>query len=233
MKTSEPNVGVFATLTKYGADALFAIQVIGGLGLIVPMMIRNWNNVEGVSLSFFLVLMAFCALQASLAIPAHRAAPSRKSAQAIFVYVMWIVLVGLHAMEIVFRGMYVWDANDTVTVALTSVSALLVYLWRKWRGSDFNDPVTKSQIGMTTRGIPQLLQGVKIAMVGGAGLPAVSVIVGNVNIWIRITHLILTRSEAKWERNRVWMLATETVNAVSWGIVSLIWIAWRLGIITP
>lgn len=233
MKTNEPSIGVLAALKKYGADALFAIQVIGGLGLIVPMMIRNWNNVEGISLSFFLVLIAFCGLQASLAIPAHKTAPSRKSAQAIFIYVMWIVLVGLHIAEIIFRGMYAWDTNDWVTVSLTGGSALIVYLWRRWHGSDFNDPVTRSQIGMTTRGIPQLLQGVKIAMVGGAGLPAVSVIVGNVNIWIRIAHLILTRNEAKWERNRVWMLATEVVNAISWGIVSLVWIAWRFGIITP
>ena len=232
MKTNVTTVSVFGTLIKFGADALFVIQVIGGLGLIIPMMIRNWNNVEGVSLSYFLIIMASCGLQASLAISAHRAAPSRKSIQAIFVYIMWIVLVGLHTLEIVFRGMYVWDTNDMVTLSLTSMSALLVYLWRKRCGSDFNDLVTKSQISMMMRGIPQLLQGVKIAMVGGAGLPAISVIVGNANIWIRITHLILTRSEAKWERNRVWMLVSEVVNAVSWGVVSLIWIAWRIGIIT-
>lgn len=233
MKTNDETVGVFATLTKYGADVLFVVQVIGGLGLIIPMMIRNWHTVEGVSLSFFLVLMVFCALQASLAIPAYRAQPSRKAAQAIAIYILWIVLVALHATEIAYRGMYVWSTNDTITIIVTGVSALGVYLWRRWRGSSFNDPDTKSQLGMTTRGIPQLLQGVKIAMVGGAGLPAVSVVVGNLNIWIRIFHLVLTREEAKWEQNRIWMLATEIVNAVSWGIVSLIWLAWRIGLINP
>jgi hypothetical protein len=94
------------TLSRYGADALFAIQVLGGLGLMVPMMIRNWTDVEGVSVSFFLVLLVFCVLQTSLAIPAHRAKPTRKSAQALTVYLMWIPLTTIHILEIWWRGMY-------------------------------------------------------------------------------------------------------------------------------
>ncbi len=225
---------ILATLIpRDTADLLFGIQILGGFGLIVPMMVRNWTNVEGVSLSFFLVLLVFCGLQLSLAVSAYKAAPSRRASQACLVYGMWIVLQSLHILVILSRGMYIWDRNDKITIIVTVVSALLVYFLRRASGSNFEDPITKSQVGMATRGIPQLMQGWKIFLVGGAGVHGFSVLVGNLNIWIRMWHLVLTKGEASWDHNRVWMLATEMVNAFSWGLVSLIWLAWRVGWINP
>lgn len=218
-------------LSTYAADVLFIVQILGGFGLMIPMMVRNWTNVEGVSASFFIVLLAFLALQLSLAIPAHKAQPSRKSLQTIIIYAAWVVLIGFHLIEILCRGLYQWDLNDAVTSILTFGGAGIVYVLRRARGSDFSDPVTKSQLGMMTRGVPQLLQGVKIWMIGGGGLHGFSVLIGNVNIWVRMIHLLLTHNEATWDKHRRWMLASEVVNAVSWGIVSLIWLAWHLGIL--
>lgn len=213
------------------ADALFGIQILGGFGLIIPMMLRNWTSVEGVSLSFFLVLECFNALQLSLTLAAYRTEPSRRAKQACLVYAMWFILIGLHTLEILYRGQYVWDYNDQITIVVTSTCALLVYVVRRASGSGLEDPVTKSQVGMTTRGIPQLLQGWKFAMVGGEGMPGFSILVGNLNIWIRMWHLVLTRGEAPWERNRVWMLAAEITNAATWGFVSLIWLTWRVSLL--
>ncbi len=213
-------------LSTYGADLLFAVQVIGGLMLILPMMVRNWTDIGGVSLSFMLILFAFCFLQESLAVAALRAEPSRKARQAVFVYGMWIVLTAVHIALILYRGMYRWDTNDTVTIAVTAANVLFVYVWRRWRGSDISDPITKSQFAMATRGAPQLLLGVKVAMDGGSGLPGVSVLMGNLNIWIRMFHLVFTHGEAKWDKNRYWLLASEVVNAACWGVVSAIWLLW-------
>ncbi len=218
-----------ATENRGAADALFYIQVIGAAGLVIPMLIRNLYTVEGVSMSFLIVLLVFCGLQASLALPAHRTQPSRKTRQALFIYMMWIVLVGVDILIIWLGGLYEWDTNDSVTIGATLVGAVLVYRRRRSRGFTFENPITKSQVAMTTRGIPQLLQGVKIFIAGGGGLPGVSVLVGNLNIWIRMAHLILTQQEAIWDENRRWLLASELVNALTWGMVSIVWLSWYFG----
>ncbi len=213
------------------ADFLFIVQILGGAGLMIPMMARNLTSIEGVSLSFFLVLVIFCGLQLSIAIPAYIAKPTRKAWQAVAVYIMWIVLQTLNIVEILWLGVYRWDMNDTVTLVLTFTGTAAVVAHSMASNQALSDPITKSRLAMTTRGIPQLLQGAKIWMFGGSGLPGVSVLIGNVNIWIRIGHLVLTRSEATEDRNRFWMLASEVVNAISWGIVSLIWLGWRFGLL--
>ena len=192
-------------------------------------MIRNWTNVEGVSMSFFLVLLMFCLLQMSMAIPAYRAEPTRKAKQVLIIYGSYIFLGTLHILEILYRGMYVWDLNDTTTIALTLLSALWVYRHRRSQGDPFESPLTKSQIAMTTRGVPQSLQAIKIWMYGGAGYPGVSILLGNLSIIFRVALLILNRNDAKEDPNRKWLLAAEFVNGATWGLVSLVWVMWRIG----
>ena len=227
------SLGAVPSESNLLGDTLFVVQVIGALGVIVPMMVRNWTNIEGLSVSYFVVILAFLCLQTTLAVPAHRAMPTRKTRQILFMCALWLVLTAALLAEIWYRGMYVWDTNDTVTIVLTVFALGLVALAFRLARTPLSDPAARGLMGVMTRAIPQLLQGTKILVHGGGGVAGLSLLFANINTWIRLGHLALTRSEAKEERNRLWMLIPEVVNAFTWLLVSIAWLVWRVGWISP
>ena len=98
----------------------------------------------------------------------------------------------------------------------------------KFLGIGLQDPMTKSLLAMLLKAMPQFIMAFEVTQKGGAGVPAVAVIAGNITILIRLGQIWFAIREAGWDRNRIWLFISETVNEISWATVSLVWLIWCL-----
>jgi hypothetical protein len=211
---------------KWTADFLFAVQIVGAFVFAGSQFFRLLETTKGQLLSMFLVMEAFLVLHIMLAVAAHHAKPSRITRQTLWVYVMWVVLLGSNIVAVFINGDYQWSENDTRTTLLALTGAALVLGFAKVRGMGFQDPMPKSFIAMLFKALPQFVMAFEVARMGGTGVPAVTIIVGNITVGLRIAQILFTILEAGWERNRFWLLASETMNEVSWAAVSVVWAFW-------
>ncbi len=63
----------------------------------------------------------------------------------------------------------------------------------------------------------------EISLKGGTGLPLTALVAGHITILIRIAHNSLTIREDGWDRNRIWLLLSESMNEFSWVTVTGVW----------
>lgn len=208
---------------KLIADLLFGVQIIGAFVLCGSQFFRLLETTKGQLLSMFLVMEAYLCLHLMLAAGAHRAQPSRVTRQTLWTYVMWLALIGTNIVAIFLNGSYQWSQNDTRTATLALLGTVLVFAVMKLRGIRLQDPMLKSFLAMLFKALPQFIMAFEVAQKGGAGVPAAAVIAGNITILIRIGQIWFSIREAGWDRNRVWLCVSETVNEVSWATVSVIW----------
>ena len=200
---------------KMIADLLFGVQIAGAFVLCGSQFFRMLRTVEGVSLSMFFIIEAYLCLQLLLGIAAHRAQPSRVTAQTLAGYFTWIVLLLTNVFAVFWNGSYRWSANDTWTTALTAGGSALVLGYSRLNGLALQDPAIKGLLSSACRVLPQLFLAAKVAQEGGAGLPGLAVVVGNLTILVRIAQVSLAIREAGWERNRRWLLISESANEAS------------------
>lgn len=208
---------------KLIADLLFGVQIISGFVLCGIQFFRLLETTKGQLLSMFLVMEAYLCLHLMLAVGAHHAQPSRVTRQTLWTYVMWLALIDFNIVAIFLNGSYEWSQNDTRTVTLALLGTVLVFAAMKLRGVGLQDPMLKSCLAMLFKALPQFIMAFEVAQKGGAGVPAAVVIAGNITILIRIGQIWFSIREAGWDRNRVWLCVSETVNEVSWATVSIIW----------
>ena len=208
---------------KLIADLLFGVQIVGAFILCGSQFFRLLETTKGQLLSMFLVMEAFLCLHLMLAAGAHRAQPSRITRQTLWTYAMWLALIASNIVAIFLNGSYRWGQNDTRTASLALLGTVLVFAVIKFRGIRLQDPMLKSFLAMLFKAMPQFIMAFEVAQKGGAGVPAAAVIAGNITILIRIGQIWFAIHEAGWDRNRVWLCASETMNEVSWATVSVIW----------
>jgi hypothetical protein len=208
---------------KLIADLLFGVQIIGAFVLCGSQFFRLLETTQGQLLSMFLVMEAYLCLHLMLAVGAHRAQPSRVTRQTLWTYVMWLALIGSNIVAIFLNGSYEWSQNDTRTAALALLGTVLVFAVMKLRHIRLQDPMLKSFLAMLFKALPQFIMAFEVALKGGAGVPAAAVIAGNITILVRIGQIWFAIREAGWDRNRVWLCISETMNEVSWATVSVVW----------
>ncbi len=208
---------------KLIADLLFGVQIIGAFVLCGSQFFRLLETTQGQLLSMFLVMEAYLCLHLMLAVGAHRAQPSRVTRQTLWTYVMWLAFIGSNIVAIFLNGSYEWSQNDTRTAALALLGTVLVFAVMKLRHIRLQDPMLKSFLAMLFKAVPQFIMAFEVALRGGAGVPAAAVIAGNITILVRIGQIWFAIREAGWDRNRVWLCISETMNEVSWATVSVVW----------
>lgn len=214
------------SLKKSIADVLFVIQIIGAFVLCGSQFIRFLETTQGQLLSMFLIMEVYLALHLMLAIAAHRAQPSRVTQQTVWVFVMWLTLIGSNILAIFINGEYVWSQNDTNTMWLATAGMVLVYAIVHVRKVGLTDPMPKAWLAMLCKAGPQFIMAFEVALKGGAGVPLAAVIAGNFTILIRMGQVAFAIYEAGWERNRIWLFVSETMNEISWATVSVVWAFW-------
>ena len=209
---------------KLIADLLFGVQLIGAVALCGSQFFRLLETTKGQLLSMFLGYQAFLVLHLVLAIGAYRAEPSRITQQTIFVYIMWIVLAGSNAVAILLNGGYKWSQNDTRFVVLAAIGTIVVFAYASLSGIGIKNPMCKGFLAMIFKALPQFVMAFEVIEKGGAGVPTIAVVAGNITIITRIIQVGLAIREAGWERNRTWLFASETVNELSWAAVTVVWV---------
>ena len=209
---------------KLVADLLFGVQIIGAFVLCVSQFFRLLETTKGQLLSMFLVMEAYLCLHLMLAVGAHRAQPSRVTRQTLWTYMMWLVLIGSNIAAIFLNGSYQWSQNDTRTTTLALLGTVLLLVVMKFRGIKLQNPMLKSFLAMLFKAVPQFIMAFEVAQKGGAGVPVAAVIAGNITILVRIGQIWFAICEAGWDRNRIWLCVSETMNEVSWATVSVVWL---------
>lgn len=210
------------------ADLLFWVQVILAFLFSVPQFFKLLENTKGQSLSMQFIMLGFLLLNLSLAYSAHIARPTKTTTQIIAVYVMWTIFVSSNIGAIFWNGTYIWSGNDYVTSILAIIGLIIVLFINHIKKVGLRDSMTKGLLAVVFKATPQFMMALKIFSEGGAGVPMITIIIGNIGVCIRIGQIIISIREAGWDRNRLWLLIAEVSNEISWAIVSFAWLCWFL-----
>lgn len=212
---------------KFTADLLFGVQIIGAFFLGGSQFLRLLEATAGQLLSRLCLQEAFLGFHLWLAAGAYRAFPSRITRQTVWAYAVWLVFIGSNIVAVFLNGGYRWSQNDTRTTTLVLLSSILTLTAIKLRGATLQDPVVKSFVAILFKALPQFIMAIEIAQSGAAGVPAIAVIAGHITILGRIGQIWLAIREAGWDRNRMWLCVSESVNEISWIAASIVWfIVW-------
>ena len=210
------------------ADLLFWVQIVLAFVFSVPQFLLLLENTQGQSLSMQIVMLGFLVMSLSLAFGTHRASPSRITRQIIAIYLMWSVFIAGNIGAIFWNGKYCWSVNDSVTMVLAVIGIVVVLVVCRTRNTGLDDPMPKGLLAILSKAVPQFMMALKVASEGGAGVPMPTIIVGNITVCLRIGQIWLSIREAGWDKNRVWLLLSETLNEISWATVSIVWAFWFL-----
>lgn len=209
-------------------DILFGIQLLGAFLMCGSQYVRLLETTDGQLLSMLIILEVNLLLQLALALGAHRAQPSRVTRQTITIYLTWLVLICSNFVAFYQNGTYKWSENDGRVFTYAFVGVCLVGVSMPALGLPYGDPIGKSVLAMLFKSMPQFVMVFEVASKGGAGIPGIAVVVGNMTILLRLAQLTYAIREAGWDRNRVWLFASEAMNELSWACVSIMWlIQWR------
>jgi hypothetical protein len=209
-------------------DLLFGVQILAACVLCGSQFVRALETVKGISLSMLLLMEIYLMLHFMLALGAHRTNPSRLTRQTIATYTIWLVLIGTNIFAVFKNSEYHWSSNDSHTVALVAIGTACLLALGHLQKLRHDDPMLKSLLAMLCKALPQFMLALKVMQEGGAGLPGAAIVSGNFSILIRLVQVGLTVREGGWERNRTWLLLSETANELSWATVSIVWLIWIL-----
>ncbi|MFA6159570.1 MAG: hypothetical protein WC678_00580 [Parcubacteria group bacterium] len=210
------------------ADLLFWVQVVLAFLLSVPQFFRLLENVKGQSLSMQVVMLGFLLLNLSLALGAYRVEPNRNTLQIIAIYIMWAVFVTGNIVAIFWNGLYCWSSNDTVTMFLVGAGVVSILNICMIKGLGLKEASIKGSLAIIFKALPQFMMALKIASEGGAGIPMMTIIVGNIGVTIRIGQLLVAIKKIGWDKNLTWIFLAEVANEISWVIVTMAWFYWFL-----
>ena len=210
------------------SDLLFGGQIAGALLLCAVQFLRLIETTQGQLLSMYVCIEAYLCFNLMLALDAHRVRSGRVIRQALWTYVIWLVLIAFDIAAFVINGSYQWNENDTRTAIFVTLGVVLICVATNSRNIGLEDPMIKSLLAMLFKALPQFAVAVEIEQEGGHGVPGLAIIVGNLTILIRIGQILFAACETGWNRNLAWLCASETVNEVSWAVVSIVWLIWHL-----
>ncbi len=209
---------------KIIADLLFVIQIVGALVFCGAYFLRSLHDVKGSSLVQFGLVATYLLFHLGLGVGAHRASPSRTTRQAIFTYTLWFVLISAVFVATGTNQAYRWNDKETIQLLTTGILTAIVLAAIAIQHKKLSDPMAKGLFAIAYKSVPQLLLAWKFLAEGASGTPGLSVIMGHFTILIRIGQIYFMVREAGWDRNRIWLATSETLNEASWIIASTAWL---------
>lgn len=209
---------------QFISDALFVTQIICAFIMGGTQFFRLIVTTQGQLLAMFVTMEAYLFLHLALALNAHRALPSRVTRQSIAIYATWLVVLTADLFAFFVHSPVPWFDNDTRLIQLVLLGVVVLGAYVAVARVPMFDPMIKSVLAMLCKSLPQFLVVYEVWLKGGAGIPGIAVVVGNITIIIRIAQVSVSVYEAGWERNRVWLLASEVMNDLSWAAVSVVWL---------
>ena len=205
------------------ADLLFGVQIVGALVFCGAYFFRSLHDVTGSSLMQFSLVATYLLFHLALGVGAHRASPSRVTRQAIFTYALWFVLVSAIIVVAGTNPAYRWNGKETTQLLTAGVLTVIVLVAVAIQRRKLSDPMVKGLFAIAYKSVPQVLLAWKFLVEGASGTPGLSVVVGHLTILIRLGQIYLMVREAGWDRNRIWLAISESLNEVSWIIASTVW----------
>ena len=142
---------------------------------------------------------------------------------------MGLIIVLIVLVLAVIRGMwtnpaYRWNDKDTTTFSTALILTFAVIIVSYFRNLQINDPMVKALFAIAYKSVPQLLIAWKFLAEGASGNPGLSVIMGHVNILLRLGQIYFMVKEAGLDRNRIWLAVSETANELSWVVATIAWL---------
>lgn len=205
------------------ADLLFGVQIVGALVFCGAYFMRSLHDVTGSSIVQFSLVATYLLFHLALGIGAHRAAPSRVTRQAIFTYAFWFVLIVAIIGAAGTNPAYRWNEKETTQLLTAAVLTIAVLIVSAIQDRKMSDPMVKALFAIAYKSVPQVLLAWKFLAEGASGTPGLSVVVGHLTILIRLGQIYFMVKEAGWDRNRIWLAVSETLNEASWIIASAVW----------
>lgn len=205
------------------ADLLFGVQIVGALVFCGAYFIRSLHDVTGSSLVQFGLVATYLLFHLALGVGAHRASPSRVTWQTMFTYAFWFVLIVAIIGAAGTNPAYSWNDRETTQFLTASVLTVIVLVAVAIQRRKLSDPMVKGLFAIAYKSVPQVLLAGKFLVEGASGTPGLSVVVGHITILIRLGQIYFMVKEAGWDRNRIWLAVSETLNEVTWIIASAAW----------
>lgn len=208
-------------------DSLFVLQVACcltfGLGQFISLLT---SDSEGVSITWYGFWILFLVVNLGLSFQSHKVAPSRGTAQTLWIYCLWTAVLLLDILAIIFRGSIRWTPRDTFTTVASFVFLALSFSYgmkkRKLSITDcFRDPIIKGLAAVGFKAIPQCVLAYNVFVEGADGFNTFSVISGHFTLIARIVQLYITIRQTSWELNRTATFVSEVANETSWLVATI------------
>jgi len=205
------------------ADLLFWVQVAAALGFGISQLLAMRTTVEGVSITWIALWLAFLLVNLVLALSALRVEPGRVIRQTVVIYVVWTVVCAANLVYLLIAGGR-WNEVDTVTAAITSVGVLAAVAAGRAHGVGVSDPYVRAAFAVFFKGVPQLTLAWNIYRHGGEGIAVFAFVAGHVTICLRLWQVLYSIREAGWDRNRIGIGIGEAANELSWIVATAVWL---------
>lgn len=205
------------------ADLLLGVQIAGGLLITGSQIARSFSSTQGLSIAMFGLALVFFGLNLVLAIKAHKNQPSRITRQAVFVYVLWMVLCATLVIVALANDPSAWDRSETTISVIAALSAIIVIVVALLKGLSLSNPMVRSWLAIALKAAPQVAQAHKLFIVGGTGLAGLAIVGGHMTMLTRIGQLVFSIREASWDKNRWASFWSEMANWLTWVLVTIVW----------
>ena len=208
-----------------GADWFFAFQVAMAYIFAIPQLLRMFEDVRGVTITWLLFALVFVVLNLGLAWGTHRKTQTRATFQTLCIYGNWVVL--LVPMVTIAFAKCAWTKQESVVSSFIGVTAIAVMLWGRATKRGAADPFLRGLLVGLFRVVPHLYLVFCIVYAGGAsGIPLKTIMAANITATARIITLILSGRESGWGKGTKASLVSEIVNEGSWLLVTAIWLVY-------
>ncbi|MEQ8661823.1 MAG: hypothetical protein RLW62_13495 [Gammaproteobacteria bacterium] len=205
------------------ADLLFWVQVAAALGFGVAQLLAMRTTVEGVSITWIALWLAFLLVNLALALAALRAQPGRVIRQTVTIYVVWTIVCGANLVYLLIAG-GTWNEVDTLTATITGAGVLGAIAIGRRHGAGVSDPYVRAAFAVFFKGVPQLTLAWNIYRHGGDGIAVFAFVAGHVTICLRLWQVLYSIREAGWDRNRIGIGIGEAANELSWIVATVVWL---------
>ena len=203
-------------------DSFFIIQLMAAVWFGYAQVGTFLGSVEGASISWMGLWLAFVIINLGLAIGASKKESDRVIVQTIGNYSAWTFVIGLAFFTLLLQGAS-WNEIDTVTIIITGAGVVGLFIYGQMKGLALFDPVMRGGLALLFKFIPQLTLAVNVWLYGGRGIALYTVLVGHFIISMRIGQIWMSARKTGWDKHRVGVVVGEAGNEISWIVLTIVW----------
>jgi len=226
MRDANPSLKIAASIlfdkSNRLGDSFFLVQIVAALWFGYAQVSTLLITVEGASITWMGLWLAFVAINLGLAIGASKKEADRVIRQTIGTYLTWTLVIGLAFFTLLVEGA-LWNEIDTVTACVTGVGMFLLLAYAFFQGLSVLDPIVRGGMGLLFKLVPQLTLAVNIWLHGGKGIAMYTILVGHFIILMRIGQIRMSAQKSQWDKHRIGVVVGEIGNELSWIVVTIVW----------